>query len=439
MNESIINSPEPLLFDRNQLWHPYTSLPNPIPALEVIHAQGVYLTLSNQVKLVDAMASWWSVIHGYNHAELNKAAKTQLDSFSHVMFGGLTHRPAIDLAQRLVKITPEGLDTVFFSDSGSVAVEVAMKMAIQYWQAKNKQEIGKENLANKNKFVALKGGYHGDTIGAMSVCDPITGMHHLFNDSLQKQYFVDRPSVDYNPEEINALEQLFKTHHEQIAAFILEPLVQGAGGMYFYSKEYLYQANVLCKKYNILLIADEIATGFGRTGHLFACEEASITPDILCLGKALTGGYLSLAATLTTKTISNVISQSEAGAFMHGPTFMANALACSIANKNIELLLSSEWQKNILRIENALQDNLLNRDISTPLQNKIYDIRVKGAIGVIETHEPVDMQKVQALLPELGVWLRPFGKLVYTMPPYIISNDEIKKIADAMFNIIENC
>ena len=418
-------------FDLKHIWHPYSSLTQPVAPLHVKSAAGVTLTLQNGDQLIDGMASWWSVIHGYNHPEINRAAIEQIEQLPHVMFGGLTHDPAIALCKQLVEITPQNLSKVFLSDSGSVAVDIAMKMALQYWR-----ETGQKN---KTKFVALRGGYHGDTLGAMSVCDPDTSMHHLFTDTLAKQYFVERPTCKYGHtcknSDIAAISKLLVNKNSEIAAVILEPIVQGAGGMYFYSTEYLAQVRALCDKHNVLLIADEIATGFGRTGKLFACQHANIQPDILCIGKAMTGGYLSLAATLTTKRIAEGICNGEAGAFMHGPTFMANPLACRIANTSINLLVNGNWQANVERIEKRLKVNL------DPLQEhkKIAETRVLGAIGVIEVKNAVNMQAAQALLPSLGVWLRPFGKLIYTMPPYITTDDELDTICAAMLAVVEQC
>lgn len=418
-------------FDLNHIWHPYSSLTQPIAPLHVKSATGVTLTLQNGDQLIDGMASWWSVIHGYNHPEINRAAIEQIEQLPHVMFGGLTHDPAIALCKQLVEITPPNLNKVFLSDSGSVAVDIAMKMALQYWS-----ETGQKN---KTQFVALRGGYHGDTLGAMSVCDPETGMHHLFSDTLAKQHFVERPRCKYdqacNSNDIADISKLLDEKNANIAAVILEPIVQGAGGMYFYSAEYLTQVRALCDKHNVLLIADEIATGFGRTGKLFACQHANIQADILCIGKAMTGGYLSLAATLTTERIAEGICNGEAGAFMHGPTFMANPLACRIASTSINLLVNGDWQANVARIEKRLKTHL------APLQEhaKIAETRVLGAIGVIETKNAVDMQAVQALLPSLGVWLRPFGKLIYTMPPFITTDDELDAICAAMLAVAEQC
>ena len=418
-------------FDREHIWHPYSSLTTPLPALPVASARGITITLADGTELLDGMASWWSAIHGYNHPTLNKAVSDQLQSMSHMMFGGLTHEPAITLCRTLAAITPAGLDKVFLSDSGSVAVEVAMKMALQYWQA-----LGR---SSKSRFVALRGGYHGDTFAAMSVCDPITGMHHLFADALPKQFFAPRPSCRYGQRcddaDIESLAALLRQHNNTIAAVIAEPIVQGAGGMYFYSADYLARMAELCHAHDVLLVLDEIATGFGRTGKMFACEHADVTPDILCVGKAMTGGYLSQAATLTRSEIASTLCGGEAGAFMHGPTFMGNPLASAVSSASIELLLADDWQANIARIENALRSAL-----APAVQHAdADDVRVLGAIGVIEAKQAIDMHKVQALIPELGVWLRPFGKLIYTMPPYITSDAEIARIGAAMIEVLERC
>ena len=415
-------------FDREHIWHPYTSATEPLPAQLVESAEGVRLKLDNGRELIDGMASWWSAIHGYNHPQLNQAAKNQIDKMSHVMFGGITHEPAIELCKTLIEITPKKLQHVFLADSGSISVEVAIKMAVQYYQAQGKPY--------KHKMLSLRGGYHGDTFAAMSVCDPDTGMHHLFNNTLNKQVFTERPSCRFDINKPNAtyddssskeLEEVIKAHHKQLAAVILEPIVQGAGGMWFYHPNYLRRIRELCDQYDLIFIADEIATGFGRTGKLFACEWANITPDILCLGKALTGGYMTLAATLTSAKIANGIS-AQGGVFMHGPTFMGNPLACAVANESIRLLLKSDWQNNIQRLQSKLTKELTEAKSS----KYVKDVRVLGAIGVIEMQEPVDTVKAQNFFVEQGVWIRPFGRLVYIMPPYIISDDDLETVCKAM-------
>ena len=414
--------------DSEAIWHPYAPAVGGAEVFPVVSASGVRLELADGRQLIDGMASWWCAIHGYNHPVLNRAVESQLHAVSHVMFGGLTHPPAVKLAQMLVKLTPPGLDRVFFSDSGSVAVEVAMKMAIQYWHGLNRPE--------KHKLLALRNGYHGDTIGAMSLCDPVTGMHYLFGDTLPKQLFApapqcpfDGPSTDAEMAEITAL---LSDHSHEIAAVVLEPIVQGAGGMRFYSPEYLVKVRALCDHYDVLLIFDEIATGFGRTGKLFALEHADVVPDILCLGKALTGGYMTLAATLCSERICNGISNSEAGAFMHGPTFMANPLACATAIASIQLLLSQPWQRTVQRLQTELTVGL------APARefDSVAEVRTLGAIGVIELKEPVDMRVVQPLFVERGVWVRPFGKLVYAMPPYVMGSADVATLTAAMVDVV---
>lgn len=417
-----------LTFDKAHIWHPYTSLTNPLPTYPVVAADGVHIQLADGKKLIDGMSSWWTAIHGYNVPALNDAASDQLEKMAHVMFGGLTHAPAINLCQKLVEITPPGLEKVFLADSGSVSVEVAMKMAIQYQQARGK--------GHKNKLMTLRKGYHGDTTGAMSVCDPEGGMHHLFSDFLPKHLFVDQPFKTFEeeclPADFASLEQDFRLNSEKCAAFILEPIVQGAGGMWFYSPDYLKKIRALCDEHDMLLIADEIATGFGRTGKLFACEHADISPDILCLGKALTGGYMTLAATLCTKSVAETICQGEAGVFMHGPTFMGNPLACAVANRSIELLLDSDWKANISGIE-----KLLRREL-TPIANSldVQDVRVLGAIGVVEMKVPVDVPKAQEFFVNKGVWIRPFRNLIYIMPPYITRKKELTQLTSSIVDYI---
>ena len=416
--------------DQNHIWHPYSAMNSDLPVYEVESADGVRLKLKNGRELIDGMSSWWCMIHGYNHPEMNAALEQQIKKMSHVMFGGLTHQPAIELSKKLIEITPGPLQKVFYSDSGSVAVEVAMKMAIQYWHAKEKPE--------KQRFISLRSAYHGDTFAAMSVSDPETGMHSLFKETLVKQIFIKQPTSRFgepcNKQDISELEETLKQYANKVAALILEPIVQGAGGMWFYSADYLKQAKTLCEKYNVLLILDEIATGFGRTGKLFACEHADISPDIMCIGKALTGGYLTLAATLTTDDISNTIDNGNPGVFMHGPTFMANPLACTAAIMSIKLLLEYNWQQNIKRIENQLKEGLKVCKVF----NNVSEVRVLGAIGVIEMNEAVNMKTITQAFSEAGVWVRPFGKLVYLMPPYIIVKDDLTKLINAVVNTVEN-
>jgi len=402
-------------FDDQHIWHPYAKIPNAVPTYLVESADNVYLNLEGDRRVIDGMSSWWSMIHGYNNPALNQAIKAQIDRVSHVMFGGLTHQPAIDLCQLLIQITPPGLDKVFLADSGSVSVEISLKMALQYWY--NKGRI------DKTHFVTPRGGYHGDTFGAMSVCDPENGMHYLFQGVLPKHYFVTKPILGNTSEALADLNKVLKENHNKIAAMILEPIVQGAGGMNIYEPEYLKEVRSLCNTFDVLLIVDEIATGFGRTGKLFACEHAKISPDILCLGKALTGGYMTMAATLSTTEVAETV-----GTLMHGPTFMGNPLSCSVANRSIDLLLKTDWENRILQIESILKSELL------PLQKQksVSDVRVIGAIGVIEFENPLDMKAVQEELIENGVWLRPYGKLLYTMPPYVINDDELLTITEAM-------
>lgn len=422
-------SNNPLEIDRKHIWHPYSAIGKQQTLFHVDSAKGCTLTLKNGKTLIDGMASWWSVIHGYNHPILNDALKAQIDKVSHVMFGGLTHDPAIKLAKLLIDITPEDLQAVFFADSGSISVEVAMKMAIQYWTSQGNM--------HKQSFIALERGYHGDTFAAMSVCDPVNGMHSLFADALMKQHFVPAPISKFGKpceeQDIQELRKSLEKHHESVAAIILEPIVQGAGGMRFYSADYLSQARLLADEFNVLLIFDEIATGFGRTGKLFACEHAKVTPDILCLGKALTGGYMTMAATLTTDKVSQGISQGSPGVFMHGPTFMANPLACSVALASTQLLLDSPWKENVSRIEEKLNSNLA---ICRTLES-VEDVRVLGAIGVVELKEAVDMTVIQQCFVDQGVWIRPFGKLVYVMPPVIMTDSELDKLCDAIYTVIK--
>lgn len=422
-----VDADELVAYDRRHIWHPYASALGDAPLFPVVSAEGVRLRLADGRELVDGMASWWSAIHGYNHPTLNAAARRQLDAMAHVMFGGLTHPPAVELARRLVDLTPEPLQRVFLADSGSVSVEVALKMALQYQRARGRDD--------RTRMVTVRGGYHGDTFGAMAVCDPEGGMHSLWSGALPEHLFAPippagfaRPLADGDTAD---LADLLAKHRDEVAAVVLEPIVQGTGGMRFHSPAYLARVRELCDEHDVLLIADEIATGFGRTGELFACDHAGISPDIMCVGKAMTGGYLTMAATLCTDEVAETISRAH-GAFMHGPTYMANPLAAAVAVASIDLLTSGPWRDRVAALEDGLRAGLEPaRDLP-----QVADVRVLGGIGVIELHTPVDMARVQPAFVERGVWVRPFGKLVYVMPPYVMTAEDLSLVTSAMVDVV---
>ncbi|MCT4614920.1 MAG: adenosylmethionine--8-amino-7-oxononanoate transaminase [Marinifilaceae bacterium] len=418
-----------LKFDREHIWHPYTSMNNPLKVYPVKSADGVRIKLDDGRELIDGMSSWWATVHGYNHPKLNEAVNNQLNDMSHIMFGGFTHKPAIDLAKKLIDITPSDLQKIFYCDSGSVAVEVAMKMALQYCFS-----IGE---TKRKKFVTVRSGYHGDTFHAMSVCDPVTGMHEIFTGILPEYIFVDAPQIAYSEQwDYADFKQMFETikaNKDEIAAVIIEPIVQGAGGMRFYHPNYLKELRKTCDEFGIILILDEIATGFGRTGEFFACMHANVQPDIMCIGKALTGGYMSFAACLANEKISQGISDGKPGNFMHGPTFMGNPLACSVANASLDLLMSYDWRKSVKNIESIMTQEL----ISAKEFENVDSVRILGAIGVIQMKSEVDMAKIQNDFVEHGIWVRPFGKLVYIMPAFIINDADLRELCRSLLTVVQ--
>ncbi|CAM9024857.1 unnamed protein product [Wickerhamomyces anomalus] len=425
-------------FDKKHIWHQYSSLTNPIPTYSVVKTNGASITLEDGRDLVDGMSSWWCQIHGGCNPELNQAIYDQVPKFTHFMFAGVSHEPATELSKKLIEITPEELDSVFYAESGSVAVEVGLKLAHLYWQGK--KEMGESKLP-KDRFLTVNYGYHGDTFGAMSVCDPVNSMHRTYSGYLTQNYFVNTPTTKFgetwNPNDISDFESTLKQNHERIAAVILEPIVQGAGGMRIYHPQFLKKVKELCVEYNTLLILDEIATGFGRTGKLFAHQHADIVPDILLCGKGLTGGYLPLSAVLMTRDIANFVCESPAKRFFHGPTYMANALACAVANKSLEILSRNEWQSQVSNIEKTFQRELFEKIESLNL-SYVEDMRGIGALAVIQLTKPYETEVLQAKFVDAGAWVRPFGKLIYLMPPFVITQAQLNTLCEAAVSVVKS-